>query len=134
VVGANQLAVGRPDYPGVHDQAKVKILNGPTASIVTNCGWVRERPGGCSRTTLGARFDYRLNQDVTSGPRCCTCAKTGRQTNLNIGDGPGSNTIYGFDVTCAATRALTKPPGYAAVHFREPSSVAFDNGCAAAAG
>ncbi|UOQ53496.1 T9SS outer membrane translocon Sov/SprA [Hymenobacter cellulosivorans] len=129
--GSTVLEEGR-DYQVFYDQAKVKILNASYLNSANELkvsfeknALVQVQP----RKLLGARFDYRLNQDVNFGATVLHLLENQAPgiNRVNIGDEPGNNTIYGFDVNMRReSRALTKYLDMLPlISTKEPSSVAF---------
>ncbi|WBO83678.1 T9SS outer membrane translocon Sov/SprA [Hymenobacter yonginensis] len=129
--GSVLLEEGR-DYQVFYDQAKVKILNPAYLNSANELrvefeknALVQVQP----RRLLGARFDYRLNQDVNFGATVLHLRENQAPgiNRVNIGDEPGNNTIYGFDVNMRRdSRALTKYLDMLPfISTKEPSSVAF---------
>ncbi|WP_262922969.1 T9SS outer membrane translocon Sov/SprA [Hymenobacter cellulosilyticus] len=129
--GSTVLEEGR-DYQVFYDQAKVKILNPSYLNSANELkvsfeknALVQVQP----RKLLGARFDYRLNQDVNFGATVLHLLENQAPgiNRVNIGDEPGNNTIYGFDVNMRReSRALTKYLDMLPlISTKEPSSVAF---------
>ncbi|WP_345110177.1 cell surface protein SprA [Hymenobacter algoricola] len=129
--GSTLLEEGR-DYQVFYDQSKVKILNPSYLNSANELriefeknALVQVQP----RRLLGARFDYRLNQDVNFGATVLHLLENQAPgiNRVNIGDEPGNNTIYGFDVNARRdSRALTKYLDLLPlISTKEPSSVAF---------
>lgn len=129
--GSTLLEEGR-DYQVFYDQAKVKILNPSYLNSANELrvefeknALVQVQP----RRLLGARFDYRLNQDVNFGATVLHLRENQAPgiNRVNIGDEPGNNTIYGLDVNARReSRALTKYLDMLPlISTKEPSSVAF---------
>ncbi len=80
-----------------------------------------------SRTLLGARFDYKLNEDVNFGATLLHLNERPLITRNSVGNEPIRNTKYGFDVNIRKdsrfiTKMLDKLP---LISTKEPSSVAF---------
>ncbi|WP_260625787.1 cell surface protein SprA [Hymenobacter sediminicola] len=129
--GSVLLEEGR-DYQVFYDQAKVKILNPAYLNSANELrvefeknALVQVQP----RKLLGARFDYRLSQDVNFGATILHLRENQAPgiNRVNIGDEPGNNTLYGFDVNMRRdSRALTKYLDMLPfLSTKEPSSVAF---------
>ncbi|TGE17861.1 cell surface protein SprA [Hymenobacter elongatus] len=129
--GSTLLEEGR-DYQVFYDQAKVKILNPSYLNSANELkvefeknALVQVQP----RRLVGARFDYRLNQDINFGATVLHLLENQAPgiNRVNIGDEPGNNTIYGFDVNMRReSRALTKYLDMLPlISTKEPSSVAF---------
>ncbi|UPL48634.1 T9SS outer membrane translocon Sov/SprA [Hymenobacter sublimis] len=102
------------DYQVFYDQAKVKILNPSYLNSANELrvefeknALVQVQP----RKLLGARFDYRVSPDLNFGATVLHLRENQAPgiNRVNIGDEPGNNTIYGFDVNMRReSRALTK--------------------------
>ncbi|WP_246010515.1 T9SS outer membrane translocon Sov/SprA [Hymenobacter perfusus] len=102
------------DYQVFYDQAKVKILNPSYLNSANELrvefeknALVQVQP----RKLLGARFDYRVSPDMNFGATILHLRENQAPgiNRVNIGDEPGNNTIYGFDVNVRReSRALTK--------------------------
>ncbi|WP_345073968.1 cell surface protein SprA [Hymenobacter fastidiosus] len=129
--GSTLLEEGR-DYQVFYDQSKVKILNPSYLNSANELrvefeknALVQVQP----RNLLGARFDYRLNPDVNFGATVLHLRENQAPgiNRVNIGDEPGNNTIYGFDVNVRReSRALTKYLDFLPlISTKEPSSVSF---------
>ncbi|WP_426493327.1 cell surface protein SprA [Hymenobacter sp. 102] len=120
------------DYQVFYDQAKVKILNPAYLNSANELrvefeknALVQVQP----RKLLGARFDYRLSPDINFGATVLHLRENQAPgiNRVNIGDEPGNNTIYGFDVNMRReSRALTKYlDALPFVSTKEISTVAF---------
>ncbi|UYZ62737.1 T9SS outer membrane translocon Sov/SprA [Hymenobacter weizhouensis] len=120
------------DYQVFYDQAIVKILN---ASYLNSANELRvqfEKNALVQvqpRRLLGARFDYRVSPDINLGATVLHLRENQAPgiNRVNLGDEPGNNTLYGFDVNLrresrAITRYLDMLP---LISTKEPSSVAF---------
>ncbi|OWP64985.1 cell surface protein SprA [Hymenobacter amundsenii] len=102
------------DYQVFYDQAKVKILNPAYLNSANELriefeknALVQVQP----RKLLGARFDYRVSSDMNFGATVLHLRENQAPgiNRVNIGDEPGNNTIYGFDVNMRReSRAITK--------------------------
>ncbi|HEX8348909.1 MAG TPA: cell surface protein SprA, partial [Hymenobacter sp.] len=120
------------DYQVFYDQAKVKILNPSYLNSANALNITFEKNAVVQvqpRKMVGARFDYRLNQDVNFGATLLHLTENQAPgiNRVNIGDEPGNNTMYGFDVNMRReSRVLTKYlDALPFVSTKEPSSVAF---------
>ncbi|MBX0291365.1 cell surface protein SprA [Hymenobacter sp. HSC-4F20] len=120
------------DYQVFYDQAKVKILNPSYLNSANELrvefeknALVQVQP----RKLLGARFDYRVSPDLNFGATVLHLRENQAPgiNRVNIGDEPGNNTIYGFDVNMRReSRALTKYLDMLPlISTKEISSVAF---------
>ncbi|QJX49166.1 cell surface protein SprA [Hymenobacter taeanensis] len=120
------------DYQVFYDQAIVKILNPSYLNSANELrvqfeknALVQVQP----RKLVGARFDYRLNNDVNVGATVLHLLENQAPgiNRVNIGDEPGNNTIYGFDVNARReSRAITKYLDMLPfISTKEISSVAF---------
>ena len=129
--GSTLLEEGR-DYQVFYDQSKVKVLNPSYLNSANELriefeknALVQVQP----RKLLGARFDYKLSPDVNFGATVLHLLENQAPgiNRVNIGDEPGNNTIYGFDVNARRdSRALTKYLDLLPlISTKEPSSVAF---------
>jgi cell surface protein SprA len=129
--GSVLLEEGR-DYQVFYDQAVVKILNPAYLNSANELrvefeknALVQVQP----RKLLGVRMDYRLNPDINFGATVLHLRENQAPgiNRVNIGDEPGNNTIYGFDVNMRRdSRALTKYLDMLPfINTKEPSSVAF---------
>ncbi|SES82262.1 cell surface protein SprA [Hymenobacter actinosclerus] len=102
------------DYQVFYDQAKVKILNPAYLNSANELrvefeknALVQVQP----RKLIGARFDYRVSSDMYFGATVLHLRENQAPgiNRVNIGDEPGNNTIYGFDVNMRReSRALTR--------------------------
>jgi len=80
-----------------------------------------------SRTLLGSRFDYRLNDDVNFGATLLFLNERPLISRISVGNEPTRNVKYGFDVNIRKdsrflTKMLDKLP---LIQTKEPSSVSF---------
>ncbi|WP_277231006.1 cell surface protein SprA [Hymenobacter sp. YC55] len=128
--GSILLAEGT-DYQVFYDQAMVKILNPAYLNSANELrvefeknALVQVQP----RRLLGLRLDYRLNPDINFGATVLQLRENQAPgiNRVNIGDEPGNNTIYGFDVNMRReSRAITKYLDMLPlISTKEPSSVA----------
>ncbi|WP_317195602.1 cell surface protein SprA [Hymenobacter sp. ISL-91] len=111
--GSTLLTEGT-DYQVFYDQAKVKILNPAYLNSANELrvefeknALVQVQP----RKLIGARFDYRVSSDMYFGATVLHLRENQAPgiNRVNIGDEPGNNTIYGFDVNMRReSRALTR--------------------------
>ncbi|RSK51504.1 cell surface protein SprA [Hymenobacter rigui] len=132
VFAGSTLLTEGTDYQVFYDQAKVKILNPAYLNSANELrvefeknALVQVQP----RKLLGARFDYRLSPDINFGATVLHLRENQAPgiNRVNIGDEPGNNTIYGFDVNMRReSRALTKYlDALPFVSTKEISTVAF---------
>ncbi|QIL76068.1 cell surface protein SprA [Hymenobacter sp. HDW8] len=129
--GSTLLEEGR-DYQVFYDQAKVKILNPSYLNSANELRVEFEKDAVVQiqpRRLVGARFDYRLNQDINFGATVLHLRENQAPgiNRVSIGDEPGNNTIYGLDVNMRRdSRVLTKYLDMLPlIATKEPSSVAF---------
>ncbi len=129
--GSTLLEEGR-DYQVFYDQAKVKILNPSYLNSANELRVEFEKDAVVQiqpRRLVGARFDYRLNQDINFGATVLHLRENQAPgiNRVSIGDEPGNNTIYGLDVNIRRdSRVLTKYLDMLPlIATKEPSSVAF---------
>ncbi|GGE98951.1 T9SS outer membrane translocon Sov/SprA [Hymenobacter cavernae] len=132
VMSGSTLLQEGVDYQVFYDQAKVKILNPSYLNSANALNITFEKNAVVQvqpRKLLGARFDYRLNQDVNFGATVLHLTENQAPgiNRVNIGDEPGNNTMYGLDVNMRReSRALTKYlDALPFISTKEPSSVAF---------
>ncbi len=129
--GSVLLAEGT-DYQVFYDQAMVKVLNPAYLNSANELriefeknALVQVQP----RRLLGVRLDYRLSPDINFGATVLQLRENQAPgiNRVNIGDEPGNNTIYGFDVNMRRdSRVLTKYLDLLPlISTKEPSSVAF---------
>lgn len=132
VYAGSTLLTEGADYQVFYDQAIVKILNPSYLNSANELRVQFEKTALVQvqpRKLLGARFDYRLNSDVNFGATVLHLTENQAPgiNRVNIGDEPGNNTIYGFDVNARReSRAITKYLDMLPlISTKEPSSVAF---------
>ncbi|WP_066506128.1 cell surface protein SprA [Rufibacter sp. DG15C] len=98
--GGTRLVEGQ-DYQVFYDLGRVKILNPSYLNNANNLRVTYEKADILNvqpRTLLGARFDYKVDNDLIIG---ATVMHQGEQPFINrvsIGDEPTNNTIYGMDI------------------------------------
>ncbi|WP_230471092.1 T9SS outer membrane translocon Sov/SprA [Hymenobacter jejuensis] len=129
--GSTLLEEGR-DYQVFYDQAKVKVLNPSYLNSANELRVTFEKNAVVQvqpRRLVGTRLDYRLNEDINIGATYLHLLENQAPgiNRVNIGDEPGNNTIYGFDVNMRReSRAITKYlDALPLISTKEPSSVAF---------
>ncbi len=81
-----------------------------------------------SRTLLGARFDYKVSDDINLGATVLRLNERPLITRISVGNEPTRNTKYGFDVNIQKdsrflTKMLDKLP---ILQTKEPSSITFN--------
>ncbi|KAA3437169.1 cell surface protein SprA [Rufibacter hautae] len=125
--GGTRLVEGQ-DYQVFYDLGRVKILNPSYLNSASNLRVTYEKADILSvqpRTLLGARFDYKVDNDLILGATVLHQGERPFIQRVNIGDEPSNNTIYGFDVNYRResrllTRLTDKLPF---LETKEPSSV-----------
>jgi cell surface protein SprA len=132
VYAGSVLLTEGTDYQVFYDQAMVKVLNPAYLNSANELRIEFEKNAVVQvqpRRLLGVRMDYRLSQDVNFGATVLQLRENQAPgiNRVNIGDEPGNNTIYGFDVNMRRdSRALTKYLDMLPlISTKEPSSVAF---------
>ncbi|AKD05502.1 gliding motility-like protein [Pontibacter korlensis] len=129
--GGTRLVEGT-DYQVFYDLGRIKILNPSYLNSANDLRVTYEKAELLNiqpRTMLGARFDYRLNDDVNLG---ATVLHLNEQTFINrvsIGDEPTNNTIYGFDVNVQKeSRMLTRfVDAIPLIQTKAPSLITFNS-------
>ncbi|TRX55626.1 cell surface protein SprA [Fulvivirga sp. M361] len=81
-----------------------------------------------SRSLFGARFDYKVNDDINLGATILQLNERPLISRISIGNEPTRNTKYGFDINVQKesrfiTKMLDKLP---ILQTKEPSSVTFN--------
>lgn len=81
-----------------------------------------------SRTLLGARFDYKVNDDINLGATILRLNERPLITRISVGNEPTRNTKYGFDINLQKesrfiTKMLDKLP---LLQTKEPSTINFN--------
>ncbi|WP_262383893.1 T9SS outer membrane translocon Sov/SprA [Hymenobacter lutimineralis] len=132
VYAGSTLLTEGTDYQVFYDQAKVKVLNPAYLNAANELRVTFEKDALVQvqpRSLLGARFDYRLNDDINFGATVLHLLENQAPgiNRVNIGDEPGNNTIYGLDVNLrresrALTRYLDMLP---LISTKAPSTVSF---------
>ncbi|MBC5993810.1 cell surface protein SprA [Pontibacter sp. SD6] len=109
--GGTRLVEGT-DYQVFYDLGRIKILNPSYISSASDLRVTYEKAELLNiqpRSLLGARFDYRLNEDVNIGATVLHLSEQPYINRVSIGDEPSNNTIYGFDLNMQReSRFLTK--------------------------
>ncbi len=127
--GGTRLEEGT-DYQVFYDLGRIKILNPSYISSASDLRVTYEKAELLNiqpRTLLGARFDYRLNNDVNLGATVLHLSEQPYINRVSIGDEPSNNTIYGFDVNInKESRFLTKlTDKIPFIQTKAPSSITF---------
>lgn len=109
--GGTRLVEGQ-DYQVFYDLGRVKILNPSYLNSASNLRITYEKADILSvqpRTLMGARFDYRVDNDLILGATVLHQGERPFIQRVNIGDEPSNNTVYGFDVNYRRdSRLLTR--------------------------
>ncbi|QCR25186.1 cell surface protein SprA [Pontibacter sp. SGAir0037] len=127
--GGTRLVEGT-DYQVFYDMGRIKILNPSYISSASDLRVTYEKAELLNiqpRSLLGARFDYRVNDDLNLGATVLHLNERPYINRVSIGDEPTNNTIYGFDVTLnKESRFLTKlTDAIPLVQTKAPSSISF---------
>ncbi|MCC9166666.1 cell surface protein SprA [Pontibacter harenae] len=127
--GGTRLEEGT-DYQVFYDLGRIKILNPSYISSANDLRVTYEKAELMNiqpRSLLGARFDYRLNDDVNLGATVLHLNERPYINRVSIGDEPSNNTIYGFDVNITKeSRFLTKmTDAIPFIQTKAPSSITF---------
>jgi cell surface protein SprA len=128
--GNNPLQEGI-DYTVDYTFGKVTIINEGIVNSGKNIRVTYEKAdlfNFQSRTLLGARFDYIINDDINFGGTILHHYERPLITRVSIGDEPTSNTKYGFDVnyrkeSLFLTKLTDLLPG---IQTKAPSMVNFN--------
>ncbi len=118
--GGVQLIEGQ-DYTVDYNLGRVRILNQGILESGTPINISLESNSLFSiqqKTLAGARFDYRVNRDLTVGATIMNLYERPLTQKVNVGDEPISNTIVGTDVNWQSksqwiTNLVDKLPFYA---------------------
>ena len=127
--GGTRLVEGT-DYQVFYDLGRIKVLNPSYISSANDLRVTYEKAELLNiqpRTMLGARFDYRLSDDINLGATVLGINEQAYINRVSIGDEPTNNTIYGFDVNLQKeSRFLTKmTDAIPLIQTKEPSLVTF---------
>ncbi|SIR37003.1 cell surface protein SprA [Pontibacter lucknowensis] len=127
--GGTRLEEGT-DYQVFYDLGRIKILNPSYIASASDLRVTYEKAELLNiqpRTLLGARFDYRLNNDLNLGGTVLHLNERPYINRVSIGDEPTNNTIYGLDVNFnRESRFLTKMTDMIPfIQTKVPSSVTF---------
>ncbi|WP_299820029.1 cell surface protein SprA [uncultured Pontibacter sp.] len=127
--GGTRLVEGT-DYQVFYDLGRIKILNPSYISSASDLRVTYEKAELLNiqpRSLLGARFDYRLNDDVNIGATVLHLAEQPYINRVSIGDEPSNNTIYGFDLNVQKeSRFLTKmTDAIPLIQTKVPSLISF---------
>ncbi len=127
--GGTRLAEGT-DYQVFYDMGRIKILNPSYISSASDLRVTYEKAELLNiqpRALLGARFDYRVSDDINLGATVLHLNERPYINRVSIGDEPANNTMYGFDVTLnKQSRFLTKlTDALPLIQTKAPSSISF---------
>ena len=119
------------DFTVDYNAGRIRILNSSllasgqpiTINVENNALF-----GVQQKSLLGTRFDYRMSDKLQLGATIMHLSEQPLTQNINIGDEPVSNTIYGFDINYHSdsrmlTRFVDKIPF---ITTKAPSSVTFN--------
>ncbi|WP_233555513.1 T9SS outer membrane translocon Sov/SprA [Pontibacter oryzae] len=129
--GGTRLAEGT-DYQVFYDLGRIKILNPSYLNSANDLRVTYEKAELLNiqpRTMLGARFDYRLNDDVNIGATVLHLNEQSYINRVSIGDEPTNNTIYGLDLNLQKeSRMLTRfVDAIPLIQTKAPSLVTFSS-------
>lgn len=132
VFSGSTLLTEGVDYQVFYDQAKVKVLNPAYLASANELRVTFEKNALVQvqpRRLLGARFDYKLDKDVTLGGTALYLLENQAPgiNRVNIGDEPANNSIVGLDGSFrrdsrVLTKLLDRLPFYST---KEISTIAF---------
>ncbi|WP_240676168.1 T9SS outer membrane translocon Sov/SprA [Botryobacter ruber] len=127
--GGTRLVEGT-DYQVFYDLGRIKILNPSYISSASDLKVNFEKAELLNiqpRSLLGARFDYRVSEDLNLGATVLHLQEQPYINRVSIGDEPSNNTIYGLDVNLTKeSRFLTKlTDRIPLIQTKAPSSVTF---------
>ncbi|MFD2514724.1 cell surface protein SprA [Pontibacter locisalis] len=127
--GGTRLVEGT-DYQVFYDLGRIKILNPSYISSASDLRVTYEKAELLNiqpRSMLGARFDYRLSEDLNLGATVLHLSEQPYINRVSIGDEPTNNTIYGFDLNMQKeSRFLTKlTDAIPLIQTKVPSLVSF---------
>ncbi|ARS37886.1 cell surface protein SprA [Pontibacter actiniarum] len=127
--GGTRLVEGT-DYQVFYDLGRIKILNPSYLSSANDLRVTYEKAELLNiqpRTMLGARFDYRLNDDVNIGATVLHLSEQSYINRVSIGDEPTNNTMYGLDLNMQKeSRMLTRfVDAIPLIQTKAPSLVTF---------
>ena len=127
--GGTRLVEGT-DYQVFYDLGRIKILNPSYISSASDLRVTYEKAELLNiqpRSLLGARFDYKLNEEVNIGATVLHLAEQPYINRVSIGDEPSNNTIYGLDLNIQKqSRFLTKmTDAIPFIQTKVPSLVSF---------
>ncbi len=129
--GGTRLTEG-VDYQVDYNIGRVKILNPSYLSSANNLKVNFERAEIINpqpRALVGARLDYRINNDINFGGTVLHLGETPYNNNrVALGDEPSNNTIYGLDVNLRRdSRMLTKLTDMLPlIQTKAPSTITFN--------
>ncbi|WP_246594267.1 cell surface protein SprA [Pontibacter populi] len=127
--GGTRLTEGT-DYQVFYDLGRIKILNPSYISSASDLRVTYEKAELLNiqpRALLGARFDYRLTDDINLGATVLHLSEQPYINRVSIGDEPSNNTIYGLDINLQKeSRFLTKmTDALPLLQTKAPSSITF---------
>jgi cell surface protein SprA len=127
--GGTRLVEGT-DYQVSYDLGRIKILNPSYISSASDLRVTYEKAELLNiqpRSLLGARFDYRLTNDINVGATVLHLSEQPYINRVSIGDEPSNNTIYGMDVNLfKESRLLTKiTDALPFLETKAPSNITF---------
>ncbi|MFD2248487.1 cell surface protein SprA [Pontibacter ruber] len=127
--GGTRLEEGT-DYQVFYDLGRIKILNPSYISSASDLRVTYEKAELLNiqpRSLLGARFDYRLTDDINLGGTVLHLNERPYINRATIGEEPTNNTIYGLDINLTKeSRFLTKlTDRIPLIQTKAPSSVTF---------
>ena len=127
--GGTRLVEGT-DYQVFYDLGRIKILNPSYISSASDLRVTYEKADLLNiqpRSLLGARFDYRLSDDINLGATALHLSEQAYIDRVSIGDEPTNNTIYGFDINLQKeSRFLTKlTDAIPLIETKVPSTITF---------
>ncbi|MHC2992821.1 gliding motility-like protein [Pontibacter sp. HJ8] len=128
--GGTRLEEGS-DYQVFYDLGRIKILNPSYIASASDLRVTYEKAELLNiqpRSLLGARFDYRVNNDLNLGGTVLHINEKPYINRVSIGDEPTNNTIYGLDVSLnKESRFLTKMTDMIPfIQTKAPSSITFN--------
>ncbi|RAU82625.1 cell surface protein SprA [Pontibacter arcticus] len=127
--GGTRLTEGT-DYQVFYDLGRIKILNPSYISSASDLRVTYEKAELLNiqpRGLVGARFDYKVNNELNIGATVLHLSEQPYINRVSIGDEPTNNTIYGFDVNFQReSRLLTKlTDAIPLIDTKAPSSFTF---------
>jgi len=127
--GGTRLTEGT-DYQVFYDLGRIKILNPSYISSASDLRVTYEKAELLNiqpRGLVGARFDYRLNDEVNLGATVLHMSEQPFVNRVSIGDEPTNNTIYGVDLNLQKeSRFLTRmTDALPLIQTKAPSLISF---------